>query len=125
MKRIIFYLLFCCSLLLCQMAPTSVGDVSGGGGVTSVASALATQSITNPGTVRFIQFVAPSGNTSVVRVGDSSISTTRGVPVAPGGAYQTPLPACVTGAGGECQTSTSSWYFLVQSGDKVSILLGK
>lgn len=42
------------------------------------------------GTARWIQFVAPAANAANVRVGDSNISSTRGIPIPPGGSMFLP-----------------------------------
>ncbi len=47
--------------------------------------------LSTAGLVLWIQVIAPTTNTSVVRFGDSNVSATRGFPVAPGGGYNTPV----------------------------------
>lgn len=90
----------------------SIPDISGTGVAVPLASS---------GTVRACQLVAPSGNASVVRWGDSLISSTRGSKIAAGGGQYVPNNASYTsapGAGTVFQLNTL--YVLVQSGDSLS-----
>lgn len=123
MKRVALLLVALSVAVFSQVSPVSVPDIAGTGVAASVASVLPAQGIPDPGTVRFIQFVAPASNTGTVRVGDSKITTTRGIPLAAGAGYNT--PTWCSGSINDCKTYTAAWYFLVQSGDKVSIVLGR
>lgn len=89
----------------------SVADVSGDGASHQIASS---------GTARWVQIVARSTNASVVIVGDSAITTTRGVPIAPGGGFMFPASQ-----NSNDPYPLSSIYYLAQTGDKVSILWAK
>ena len=68
---------------------------------------------------KFIQLIAPSGNSAAVNFGDSTItSTPAGVVIAPGGAYNT--PACSS-----CSYTLSAHYVYVANGDKIYLSYGK
>ncbi len=123
MKRIALLMLALSVVLFSQVSPVSVPDIAGTGVAASVASVLPAQGIADPGTVRFIQFVAPASNTGTVRVGDSKISTTRGIPLAAGAGHN--APTVCSGSINDCKTYTAAWYFLVAAGDKVSIVIGR
>lgn len=125
MKRILYvalFLLVSSLIASAQSTPTSIADISGDGSVHAVASS---------GFARWIQFsTCTSGatgctaNTNVVRLGDSSISTSRGIPVPPGGTmFFPPLPQ-TPGNEARAQYDLSKIYYLVQSGDKLSITYG-
>src|ERR1035438_7857810 len=81
---------------------TTLADISGD----AAAHAIATS-----GGATWIQFVAPSANSSVVRIGDSNISSTRGTPVAVGGGFFMPPVAISNNPSGDpkYQLSTISY----------------
>ena len=88
------------------LVPVTITDISGTGAAVVIAAS---------GTARTVTIMALSTNTSTVRVGDASISTTRGFPIAPGnGAYYPESP-------GTGRYPLNSIYYLVQVGDKISI----
>jgi hypothetical protein len=90
---------------------TTSADLTGNAGTQQV-SASAT-------TCRFVQFVALSTNTAVIRAGDSNVSSTRGVPLAAGGAWNTPASSNVNFV-----YALNSFYFYAASGDKLSVTCG-
>ena len=109
-KRLL--LLLCASPLLALVTITSTADISGDGAVHQFASG---------GAARWVQFVCPSTNTSAVRIGDSTISTSKGVPCAPGGALLLPALPMTDSPASSPLYDLSSIYYLIQSGDKLSI----
>jgi hypothetical protein len=104
-------LLLIATPLLALVSITSTADIAGTGTATAISSS---------GGALWIQFVCPSTNVSSVRIGDSGVSTTDGVPCAPGGSFFMPvLP--VQGVGSNHVYDLSKIFFLVQVGDKLSI----
>jgi hypothetical protein len=101
-----------------QAQPASLGvhtiaDITGDGAVHQLASS---------GTARYIQFAALSTNTGTARVGNSSISNSQGIPIGPGVPDFWPPVTAATGYNQSTQMiALSSVYYLVQSGDKISI----
>jgi hypothetical protein len=103
-----------------QLAPTSFPDIAGDGNVHAISSLSGA-----PATARTIQFVAGAGNSTAscsgntvsgcVRIGDSTISSTRGIYLLPGAVYYMPESS------GAQRYSLSSTYYLIQSGDKLTI----
>lgn len=111
MKRLLT--IFCTMLLAATagITPTSMADIAGDGAAHAIAAS---------GSARMIIFACPSTNTSSVRIGDSTITTSIGLPCAPGGSVT--LPAMTPKASVEDTTyPLSSWFYLIQSGDKLSI----
>jgi hypothetical protein len=72
----------------------------------------------NDSTVAFwITVISPSGNASHVRFGDSTTSASRGVDIAPGGTFTTPV--CQT-----CRYPLSGTYIYVATGDSANVTYG-
>jgi hypothetical protein len=94
----------------------TVPDVSGTGSVVQLAAT---------GTARWCQLVAPAGNTSVVRWGDSAITSSRGSIITPAGAQFIPPTVGTAPAGGSVPFQLSSLYVLVQSGDTLAVTCGR
>ena len=103
-----------------ELSPVTISDISGDGSVHAIAAS---------GTARTITFFALPGNsttncgssavTGCIRIGDANISTSRGTIMVPGaGAYLGESP-------GTQRYTLSSWYYLVQSGDKITIAYTK
>ena len=93
--------------------PGSMADVTGDG-----AKHQFTTAITG---ARWIQFICAAGNSgTAVRIGDVNISATRGDTCAAGGGVFVPEPVTSPRT-----YDLSTWYYLAQSGDKVSITYGK
>lgn len=79
-----------------------------------------TQAVSTSGVARWVLFVAPTGNSGVVRVGDSNTACgSRGIPVAPGGGYLMPF---AQGAPGYDLTKV---FWCAASPDKVNISWAK
>jgi hypothetical protein len=92
------------------IVPTTLADITGDGAVHAIAAG---------GSARWIVFVALSTNVSTVRLGDSNITTTRGVPVPPGQSFS------ILESTSTFRHSLSGWNYLIQSGDKLSITYGQ
>lgn len=120
MKKITAALAMCICLAGQAISPVTLPDISGDGSVHAIATA---------GTARWITFVSLPTNstancsasvvTGCIRVGDSNISNSRGIPIQVGSSFSK-LES--TSAAREDLTN---WYYLVQSGDKLSITYGK
>jgi len=80
-------------------------EITGTGAAVQVASS---------GSALWVQVVADPGNSSPVRLGDSTVTATSGVRVAPGGGQMLPYK-------GDFYT-LSSIYVYVANGDKVSVI---
>lgn len=77
------------------------------------------------GQVRWVLFITPSTNSAAVRVGDSSVSTTRGAPIAAGGGlFFPPIPPDGRDASSQKMYSLAQIYYVAQTNDKVSISWG-
>lgn len=122
MKKLCVTLLFILTLSLTATVTVSITDVSGDAAVHQVASS---------GTARWIQFIAADTNSTTTctttsmagcpRIGDASISTSRGLALLPGAGMF--LPQEENNQSGNYQLTDV--YYLVQTGDKIQILLGK
>jgi len=115
----ILLLLFLGLVLNAQLlSPITAVDISGDGAVHNIAP--------NGGTARWIQFIALATNSTATcsvsslagcpRVGDASISTTRGAALMPGNGFYIPE------SNSSGRQDLSKWYYLIQSGDKMAIL---
>jgi len=108
-------ILLCCLALACSamVTPVTIADISGDGAIHQIAAT---------GGASWIQFVAPVSNANAARVGDANITTSRGVPIAAGGAlFFPPLAADTRNDQTDRRYALSTVYYLVQSGDKLSI----
>lgn len=97
-----------------SIAVVTIADISGTGTATAIAAS---------GSATWIQFVAPAANSAAVRIGDANITTSRGTPIAAGGGFFLPP---VTRGPFDNQNSDTKYslpvtYYLIQSGDKLSI----
>src|SRR6476620_11680954 len=59
----------------------TLADITGDG---------STHALSTFGTARWVQIIAPSGNSAAVRIGDSNASSSRGAPIAAGGGILMP-----------------------------------
>lgn len=91
---------------------STVADITGDGSVHALPLS---------GTARWVQIVASTSNAAAVRIGDSNISSSRGIPVAAGAGYL--LPASNYALGN--YYNLASIYYLAQSGDKISVEWGQ
>lgn len=100
--------------------PTTIADVSGNGTASAIATA---------GTAHWIMIqAAPTNSTTACstatytgcpRVGDSNITTTRGYFLTPGTSIVLP-----SDRSGDPTIPLNTVYYLVQSGDKITITYG-
>lgn len=115
-KRISLLALLLIASLCAQITLKSQADVTGTG---------AAQALVGPANARWVQMVAPSANASVVRWGDSLITTSRGAIIAAGAGQM--LPAFAPATGGSSQSTLydlTRIYVLVQIGDKITVTWG-
>ncbi len=106
---------FCSLFLLCitlyaQILIVSPAEITGD----SAAHALGTS-----GVARWIQIIAPSGNSAVIRIGDSNTSASRGLPIAPGGGIMLPPTSQAPGY------DLTRVFYYATTGDKVNIAWAK
>jgi hypothetical protein len=90
--------------------------------LTDISGSSATVQLSASGSARWIQFIAPTANMSVVRIGDSNIGTTRGAAVAPGGGFMMPVIVSPSEPAGATRYSLSGIYYYVATGDKLSVI---
>lgn len=107
-----FLALLALSLCIAGTTIHNTADISGTGTNQQVSATQGARAL-------WVQFVAPSTNSSVVRVGDININSTRGTPIAAGGGYF--FPVVPQSPGPPTKYDLSTIYVLVQSGDKVSV----
>jgi|GEM_PF-5754579 len=65
----------------------------------------------------WVQCIAPATNSANVMFGDSTVTATRGLPIAPGAGYST--PTCE-----HCIYSPSTTWVYVASGDTIACAVG-
>lgn len=92
------------------------------GGIHNVATINGTSSAVaivagSPDQAKWIQVIAPSGNSSTVRFGDSTTSATVGLPIVAGAGYNT--PPCDS-----CVYPLSGTFIYVATGDTASVSWG-
>lgn len=91
-----------------------------------VAGDSAAHQVQTSGTARWVQFICTANNTAIVRVGDSAVSATRGLPIAAGGGLMLPpIPSAPGMKQIDQFYQLSSIYYIVQTGDAVSIAWGR
>ena len=76
----------------------------------------AAHAVGTSGSAVWVQLIAPTTNSAVVRFGDANVSATRGLPIAAGGGYNTP----VLGQGNP-RYDISKLFYYCTTGDKVDI----
>lgn len=89
----------------------TIADITGTGATVQIATTSTRAS--------WIQIIAPSTNSAVVRFGDSTVSVTRGLPIAAGGGYCTLIEVP-----NQRGYNLSLTYVYVAVGDKASIAWG-
>jgi len=116
------------TLLICTVPPmpaqstgaialSSVADLTGDGSTHAVAAS---------GTARWVVVLAATSNTANVRVGDSTVSSTRGASILPGGSFMFPaMPSAPKMNTADQYYSLSGVYYYAAVGDKVSVVWGK
>lgn len=115
MKKLL--LVFLCAVWLpAQVSLKSVADISGDSASHQLAAS---------GTARWIQFIAPPANASAVRIGDSTVAAGTGLRMAPGSGMMLPPVACPQGDSANCSIVLASVYYLVQTGDTLTVSWGR
>lgn len=95
---------------------TGNADVTGTGAAVHAAAS---------GTARWIQVVAVTGNSAVIRCGGSTVSSTVGAPIAAGGGMFFPaMPVDTRLAVNQHYYNLAGIYCYVANGDKVNFLWG-
>jgi hypothetical protein len=88
------------------VAVVTYADIAGNGSAQQIVSSSASH--------RWCSFVGLSGNPDTIRLGDSNVSASRGLPIAPGGVFNLSQ-----------ELNLSSWYFYApSSSDKISVTCG-
>lgn len=110
--RTLYLVLLLCATVAVAQTPGTIADIAGDGSAHAVAAS------GNAGT---ITFCSPPSNATTncgataisgcVRIGDSNISTTRGMYLVPGACGYLPWS----------RYQLNQWYYLAQVGDKVVI----
>lgn len=96
------------------VAPVSYPEITGDA---------ATHQLATSGTCRAIQIIAPSGNAAVVRIGDSTTSATKGLPVAAGGGlFMPPLDSDQRESVQQHLYNLSAFYYYAASSDKLDFV---
>ncbi len=104
-----------------QVKPTTPADIAGDAAVHSITTDTARARLV---TIKALSTnsTATCGTSSIagcVRFGDANISTSRGGYLLPGESYTFPI---VGSASGTINWALAGIYYLVQSGDKISII---
>jgi hypothetical protein len=119
-KRIVIIVLCIAYLLLGQtgyVAPVTMADITGDN---------AAHKLQASGSAKWVQFVAQSSNTGTARVGDSTCSATRGIPLAASTGFMfPPIPSTPGQAVPGAQLyDLASIYYYAATGDKLSVTWG-
>ena len=86
--------------------------------LTPIAGSSATVRIsTSTARANWIQIISPSTNANTIMFGDSTTSATTGLPIAPGGGYNT--PTCPN-----CLYTPNAHYVYVVTGDTAYLAFG-
>jgi hypothetical protein len=122
-KRVVLMvvaLAFMAAPIWCQTPATvtTFADVTLSGSVQQVSTA-----VSSTASCRWVLFVALPANVAAVRVGDSNVSATRGIPVAASGGVIPPMSAQGSSAMGYVYP-LAGLYVFGTSGDQVSITCG-
>ncbi len=80
----------------------------------------AAHQIQTSGTCKALQIIAQVGNAAVVRIGDSTVSASAGLPIAAGGGLFLP-PITFSNGSSFVSYKLSAMYYYAGSGDVVSI----
>ena len=110
--RLLFAVLLCAGFLKPNVH--TLATITGTGATVQISTDTTTQ-------VAWIQVITPCStafcNSANVMFGDSTVNATTGLPVAPGGGYNTPV--CST-----CSYTLAAHYVYVANGDKAYIAFG-
>lgn len=114
MKQLLLALVLLTAAFAQRPAPTTVADITGDGSSHQLS--------TSTGQVRWVQFVALAANGAAIRIGDSSVSATRGTAVAPGGGFMLPpIPADPRDDYLRNFYNLNSIYYYAANGDKITV----
>ena len=115
MRQFCFLLVALALSCSAMVSPVTIADIAGDGAAHQITSAAGTRA-------SWVQFVAPSTNSGIVRIGGSAITTTRGIPIAAGGGmFYPPLPADARDNSSDRRYDLTTVYYLIAVGDKLSI----
>lgn len=117
------------ALLLMLQTPVSVSAQGTGLVVVTTAAEVtgtaAAVQISSSGNARWIQVIAPSTNSAVIRCGDSNVSATRGLPIAAGGGFMFPgMPFNPNLNSMQNYYSLANVYCYIANGDKADFAWG-
>lgn len=115
----LFLLVLCClGVAFAQTAkPTAYPEATGDA---------ATHQFATSGSCRAIQIIVPVGNSAVIRLGDSTTSVSKGIPMAAGsGLFLAPLTTNAKQGNDQVYYSLSDLYYYAATGDKVNFLCFK
>lgn len=112
MIRRCFTLAFLCVALSAQTLIGTIADITGNGSAHVITSTSTS--------ARWVQVIALSTNSAVVRIGDSNTGASRGAPIAAGGGLFLPIPPTPPYA-----YDLSKIYYYAANGDKLSVTYGK
>lgn len=112
--------IFLSSLLIAQsgiVAPISYPEITGDASAHQIATT---------GSCRTVQIIAPSGNAAVVRIGDSTTTSSKGLPVAAGaGLFLPPLDSDQRESVQQHFYNLSAIYYYAASNDKLDFVCFK
>src|SRR5678815_3429420 len=96
------------------VSPNTVADITCDGSAHAIQTS---------GTARWVQIITFSTNSAIVRIGDSNVGSSRGLPIAAGGGYLfAPIPADSREAVVEHLYRLSSIYYYCTASDKLAVL---
>lgn len=119
MKRLAILLLLSVTLAISQNAiVVTTADFTGDGANHAFASVVTS--------ARWVQIIAATANAAVVRIGDTNISATRGLPMAAGsGLSFPPMPPDARFSTSHNLYDLSKIFYRAGSGDKISVAWGQ
>ena len=101
-----------------NLSVTSMADITGDGAAHALQSSVTT--------ARWIQVIATTTNSAAVRLGDSNVSSTRGLPIAAGGGFMFPaVPVDQRESTTQHFYDLSKIYYFAAVGDKLSVAWGR
>lgn len=117
MRLVVVFLAAACLMLAQTAKPTSYAEATGDGAAHQLASS---------GSCRTVQIITPTANGTVVRIGDSTIGSTKGLPITPGsGLFLPPLTSGSRLGPDQIYYDLSALYYFAASGDKVDFVCFK
>jgi hypothetical protein len=117
LRKIAVLTLVLIASLAAQVSVFSVADITGDN---------ASHVLQSSGTARWIQIVTPSTNSAAVRVGDSAVSATEGIAIAPGGGFMFPVISIDTRDSSQAKMyQLSGIRYFAATGDKLNLVWGR